>query len=163
MPRSSIYEPDEFLLRMKKKPALQAIIDNLDSYTSDQLQNISGQPLWIRDALVKLKARGGLGQKDYIMANTHFGHNPYDNNSYEVREWFAMEQFFALGKTNVETALEPGQLIMLKPHNVVRLDFIEHTVSQKVYDAIVNGSRYIDTMTLTQYRAAIQDRAIKKL
>ena len=51
----SYKNPDEFFNRMKKKPALQAILDNLDSYSEDELANIAGQPKWIREQLVKRK------------------------------------------------------------------------------------------------------------
>lgn len=47
--------PKEFFLKMKKKPAQQAILDNLENYTIEQLENIQGQPLWIRKVLVELK------------------------------------------------------------------------------------------------------------
>lgn len=52
--------PREFFAKMKKKPALQKILDNLDDYTSEELENIQGQPLWIRKVLVELKSRDGL-------------------------------------------------------------------------------------------------------
>ena len=57
--RSTIDGPDIFFRKMKKKPALQAIIDNLDSYTEEQLSRVDGQPLWIRNALVNMKRNGG--------------------------------------------------------------------------------------------------------
>lgn len=49
----SYKSPEEFFNRMKKKPALQAILDNLDSYSEEELANIQGQPKWIREQLVK--------------------------------------------------------------------------------------------------------------
>lgn len=51
--------PREFFSKMKKKPALQKILDNLDDYTADELENVHGQPLWIRKVLVELKKRDG--------------------------------------------------------------------------------------------------------
>lgn len=52
--RSEVHSPTEFFKRMKKKPALQAIIDNLDQMTEKDIDNC-GQPLWIRKELKKLK------------------------------------------------------------------------------------------------------------
>lgn len=46
---------DEFFNRMKKKPALQEILDNLNRYSEGDLANIVGQPKWIRDQLIKRK------------------------------------------------------------------------------------------------------------
>lgn len=48
---------DSFFNKMKKKPEVQIILDNLDSYTVEQLANLEGShfPQWIRDALVRKK------------------------------------------------------------------------------------------------------------
>jgi hypothetical protein len=48
---------DSFFDKMKKKPDVQAVLDNLDNYTVDQISNLSGShfPQWIRDALVRKK------------------------------------------------------------------------------------------------------------
>ena len=53
-PRSN---KDSFFNKMKKKPDVQAVLDNLDNYTVDQLINLSGShfPQWVRDALVRKK------------------------------------------------------------------------------------------------------------
>jgi len=51
----SYKDPDEFFNKMKKKPALQKILDNLDSFSEEELVNIKGQPKWIREQLVKRK------------------------------------------------------------------------------------------------------------
>ena len=48
----STKSPEEFFNRMKKKPALQKILDNLNSYSEEELANIKGQPKWIREQLV---------------------------------------------------------------------------------------------------------------
>ena len=52
----SYKDPDVFFNKMKKKPALQKILDNLDSYSEEELANIQGQPKWIREQLVKRKS-----------------------------------------------------------------------------------------------------------
>jgi hypothetical protein len=48
---------DSFFNKMKKKPDVQAVLDDLDNYTVDQLTNLQGShfPQWIRDALVRKK------------------------------------------------------------------------------------------------------------
>jgi hypothetical protein len=48
---------DSFFSKMKKKPAVQDVLNNIDNYTVDQLRNLSGPhfPQWIRDALVRKK------------------------------------------------------------------------------------------------------------
>ena len=48
---------DSFFNKMKKKPAVQIILDNLDNYSIEQISNLSGThfPQWVRDALVRKK------------------------------------------------------------------------------------------------------------
>lgn len=48
---------DSFFNKMKKKPDVQIVLDNLDDYTAEQLSNLEGShfPQWVRDALVRKK------------------------------------------------------------------------------------------------------------
>lgn len=48
---------DTFFDKMKKKPDVQLVLDNLDKYSTDQLANLQGShfPQWVRDALVRKK------------------------------------------------------------------------------------------------------------
>lgn len=62
----SFYNPDKFFKKMKKKPAVQEIVDNIGSYTEEQIENLSGTqfPLWIREQLLELKKRNGSSAED---------------------------------------------------------------------------------------------------
>ena len=59
-PRSN---KDSFFNKMKKKPDVQLVLDNLDDYTVDQLANLQGShfPQWVRDALVRKKENMSRG------------------------------------------------------------------------------------------------------
>ena len=59
-------DKDSFFSKMKKKPDVQAVLDNLDSYTVEDIENLKGShfPQWIRDALVKRKK--GLTNADIL-------------------------------------------------------------------------------------------------
>ena len=46
--------PVEFFIAMKKKPAQQALYDNVKNLSYEEIEKC-GQPLWIRNALKKLK------------------------------------------------------------------------------------------------------------
>ena len=48
---------DSFFNKMKKKQAVQDVLDNLDSYSIEQIANLTGShfPQWIRDALIRKK------------------------------------------------------------------------------------------------------------
>ena len=57
---------DSFFDKMKKKPDVQAVLNNLDNYTVEQLSNLSGShfPQWVRDALVRKKEGRSRGDID---------------------------------------------------------------------------------------------------
>ncbi len=46
---------DAFFAKMKKKPDVQAVLDNLENYTVEELANLQGThfPQWVRDALIR--------------------------------------------------------------------------------------------------------------
>ena len=53
----SFYSKDAFFVKMKKKPEQQAVFDNLENYTEDEIKNLTGNqfPQWVKDALIRLK------------------------------------------------------------------------------------------------------------
>jgi hypothetical protein len=58
--------PDKFFKKMKKKPELQAVIDNISNYSETDINNLTGShfPLWIREQLIGLKKRNGSTADD---------------------------------------------------------------------------------------------------
>lgn len=60
----SFYNPDKFFKKMKKKPAQQEVLDNIQNYSEQDIENLSGShfPQWIKDALVRTKQ--GMAQGD---------------------------------------------------------------------------------------------------
>lgn len=57
----SYLNSDKFFQKMKKKPELQKVLDNISAYTDDMIDQLSGPhfPLWIREELKKLNKRNG--------------------------------------------------------------------------------------------------------
>jgi hypothetical protein len=51
---------------MKKKPELQAVLDDIQNYTDDDIDNLTGShfPQWIKDQLKTLNKRGGRTAED---------------------------------------------------------------------------------------------------
>lgn len=51
---------------MKKKPAQQNVIDNIDDYSVEDIEELRGSqfPKWVREALVRYKERGGRTPED---------------------------------------------------------------------------------------------------
>lgn len=62
----SYMNPDKFFKKMKKKPELQYVLDNIENYTDMDIENLSGPhfPAWIKEQLIELKKRGGKTAED---------------------------------------------------------------------------------------------------
>jgi hypothetical protein len=62
----SYMNPDKFFKKMKKKPELQVVLDNIDKYSNEDIENLTGThfPAWIKEQLMELKKRGGKTADD---------------------------------------------------------------------------------------------------
>lgn len=62
----SYLNPDKFFQKMKKKPALQQVLDNISSYSDADIDNLQGPhfPQWIKDQLKELRKRNGRTADD---------------------------------------------------------------------------------------------------
>jgi hypothetical protein len=51
----------KFFQKMKKKPAQQEVLDNIEKYSDEDIDNLTGPhfPQWIKDELKELNKRGG--------------------------------------------------------------------------------------------------------
>lgn len=57
----SYLNPDKFFKKMKKKPELQAVLDQIEKFSDEDINNLSGPhfPQWIKEQLIELKKRNG--------------------------------------------------------------------------------------------------------
>jgi len=57
----SYLNKDTFFKKMKKKPELQKVLDDIANYTDTDIDNLTGShfPQWIKDQLKQLNKRGG--------------------------------------------------------------------------------------------------------
>lgn len=62
----SYLSTDKFFSKMKKKPAVQQVLDNILSYSDEDINNLSGPhfPQWIKDQLLERKKRNGKTADD---------------------------------------------------------------------------------------------------
>lgn len=62
----SYMNPDKFFKKMKKKPELQAVLDNIANYSDEDINDLSGPhfPAWIKEQLLELRKRGGSTAED---------------------------------------------------------------------------------------------------
>lgn len=129
--------PEEFFDRMNKKPALQKILDDLESYTSQELENIKGQPLWIRNVLATKRKRIDQGVKytkenyvataldDLIKIEIRPENDP--TYKFQVRQWIGSDWFMPCG-------INGSMKIEIKPNDCLMLDSIR-------FEAIISSSK----------------------
>lgn len=62
----SYLNPDKFFRKMKKKPELQKVLDNIQEYSDQDIDNLTGShfPQWIKDQLKELRKRNGKTADD---------------------------------------------------------------------------------------------------
>lgn len=62
----SYLNPDKFFKKMKKKPELQIVLNDISNYSDIDIDNLSGPhfPQWIKDQLKMLNKRGGRTAED---------------------------------------------------------------------------------------------------
>ena len=62
----SYLNPDKFFKKMKKKPELQLVLDNISQYSDTDIDNLTGThfPQWIKDQLKELRKRNGKTADD---------------------------------------------------------------------------------------------------
>jgi len=62
----SYLNKDTFFKKMKKKPELQAVLDNIHNFSDEQINALTGShfPQWIKDQLKELRKRNGSTSND---------------------------------------------------------------------------------------------------
>jgi len=125
---------------MKKKPALQTILDNLDDYSVEQLETIPGQPLWIRQQLVKIKTHTHVDdRRAQAAASALTMEHPQllFPDQMEIRVWVGSTQWVETKGLQLEInpgdlflLLDPSQSLVLVDHSAVRIAHWDAFLSQ---------------------------------
>jgi hypothetical protein len=147
---------------MKKKPALQAILDNLDSYTEEQLSNVQGQPLWIREELVRMKQNSGqycASPEEIANAMTH-AVQPVVETSGEVLEWTGVDQY--IGTDRYSTEMRTGDLLLrIAPDQFYTGDILVRLTTPSVTQLGQNTSSK-GQATRSQYKSMYANSLLNK-
>lgn len=158
----SMYSKDVLLKDVaKKKPRLQAILDNLSQYSDEQLDSLS-EPLWIRQAFKILKQTGGLDQKERMTElirsfETREAFNRSNMTQYPVY-WNKVESGLKYRSNhNIPVtgwiALEPNSSFMVMD-GAIKIG--SHLVTG-VYDLDTSNAELLSMMTLPTYLAFNQE------
>jgi hypothetical protein len=156
MPRS------EFFQKMKKKPALQAILDNLHHFTVDQLETVD-QPKWIREELVKLKVEPERTASANQLADA-MTHDPVEpqHSHFPVYRHTAPETFYETnngGTFSFEIQIGEGDHFLLNPwEGCLRQGDHQNTLTTDSLHRLEANSQYVDDMTLDGYKTFYRER-----
>jgi hypothetical protein len=149
--------PLEFFYKMKKKPALQAILDNLDNYSVEELENIHGQPLWIRNCLVQLKTPDLIftddnAQEIAAMMSPPEQDDQRDLKKYEARRWIGSDWDMPCGVSGGMTiVVNTGDLFFVWGQGKVQLSSSISRLNHQQWNYFVNNSEHIDFMTKVDF------------
>lgn len=162
--------PDVFFQKMKKKPALQKILDNLDSYSTAELLVLKDQPAWIRKELVDLKKRGGKSSEQSAESIADLmqraSQKPYTNPIlYEVRRYIGESFDLPTGKNRrLKAIVEIGDLFRIIDPVAKEVKWFHSFayMTDQEWINFMNGSEQVGFMTENAYRVAIQTDLAKK-
>lgn len=156
MPRS------EFFQKMKKKPALQAILDNLHHFDAEQLEQVD-QPKWIREELVKLKTEPEHMKNAYQLADS-MTHDPVEpeHTQFPVYRHVAMETFYetnAGGSFSFEIQIGEGDYFLLNPwEGWLRQGDHQNYLTPQSLSKLESNSQYVQDMSLDAYKTFYREK-----
>lgn len=175
--RSELIPPIEFFKKMKKKPALQAILDSFNNYTTEALENIKGQPLWIRKILVELKDKELYGEANriaeenaikiaeenaiQIAAQMMKNDSVTPNTKFEIREWVGGDWFMPCGKTggmSIEVTYGDYLLVYNHAQHFVGLSSSMGVQTDSNWNRILHNTKPIGMMTKLEYSRFVSDK-----
>lgn len=179
MARSVIHNQDVFFQKMKKKPALQAILDNLSTYTVEDLKSLPDQPLWIREALVKLHSRGGVtseAEAERIADLMQAASAPEaPDPPREVRVWQAADAFLGGGlHGSFAFEVQTNDIMLLLPprrdvsngrastHYEVKVAYTVIKLDASQWTMLLANSALVGMMTTDAYNREVQRRLVVK-
>lgn len=163
----SALNQDDFFKKIKKKPPLQKILDSLDDYTAEELENVKGQPLWIRQQLVKLKINDG---RDSSVTAEEFADVMMDNSPtqteiprYEVRQWLGMDWQMACGATgSMKIEVVYGDYLIVYGPYKVGLSSSIGQLTQQEWAVFQRDTVIIGKMTKPEFSAYVSQQLTKK-
>ena len=178
MIRGYKYSKEEFLVIVaKKKPAIQAILDNLDSYTVDQLKNISDQPLWVREALVGLKEKTRKDLEDAearkraeTIADQMEKASPqqslyYDeNHEFFVRRWVSDDRYLKVHTSmRLDILVNYGDpILLMAEYGKIRIGDTVYNLPSTEWPMLIQNSEPMGKYTRLSYHEMYQDHLSKK-
>ena len=156
----SQYSKDEMLLAVaKKKPRLQALIDDVANMSSEDISALS-EPLWVKEALSILKASNGVGQKERLNLilkaadDADEAAKALPEPTYEVRIWDAQDRFLGSNKGDRDWQIQVEYHDSFLIVDDVSVRFGDSVVEIGAFDRypLMQNSKLVGYMTLIHYK-----------
>ena len=143
-------DPKLLLLEQaKKNPTLQLLLDNLNNQTIEEIKNITGQPKWVVDALVRIK-----NDRHYKEFEAYVLDNCIDNVNQDfigkVYKWISTETYVKFGNTDL--LVKENDLLFITDKGI----WID-TAFTKVSDDINKNILFIKECKFTEYKLLVKD------
>lgn len=148
----SSQNPDLFFEKMKKKPALQAILDNFDNYTVDDLKNLVGQPLWIRESLVRRKERGGRALTPDELADMMTTPAALPPGEFTFLQWTSGDGWIGRNAARFWFEIRPNDLILILNPNEIVVGHSHIKIDHQSYQVILQNSQRLGVATLSVFK-----------
>lgn len=153
-------DPIDFLIAVaKKKPQLQALIDDVFNMSYDEIAALS-QPLWIREALRKYKEREGNSPNMYAMARLNQviaaeeAAAALPPKTYEVRLWDCNSEFIGNSQTtshSYQYEIHSGDAFILLEDDYIKVGSTVLYIGPFDIQSVFCRSKLIGYMTRDQY------------
>jgi hypothetical protein len=160
--RTSKGSDDYLLIVAKKKPRLQALVDSLPQLTQGDIDALT-EPLWIRQALTRLKEADGKGQAERVQEIVDAAIARENaaallpKPTYEVRLWSDAPKFIGdmnpQGNTWTIEIMTNDVCLLLDDHTVKVGDSVIKIMDMQ---SVIRGSKLVGYMNLVQYKGFCQ-------
>lgn len=158
----------KFFIEMNKKPALQAILDNLDKYSIEQLESLPGQPAWIRKELIKLKQNDGddsdqiaeMFAQQMIQASAL----EQEEKIHMIRQWTGSNWWLPIGKGRMLIEVNPGDLFIVLDveKRMVKMTSSVANLTEVDWKLFLSNTKMLNPMTKKQFSEYCAEELNKK-
>jgi len=154
--------PEDYLkVVAKKKPRLQALLDNVDTMTQEAIDAL-GEPLWIRQALSNLKKNEGMTLSMYTQARINQAIAAEEEAAklpkptYEVRIWDSNNGYVGTemqgSQSGWKIEMNPGDSFAIIDDHTVRVGDSMIRISEFDLTPLMHLSKFVGYMTLQNYK-----------
>lgn len=155
---------DVYFSKIKKKPAVQHVINHINDYTDDEILALTGNqfPKWIREELVKYKNRNGQTseQRAHDIAAMMPTHN-ITEQYYPAYRYTGNNTYVTSGKDTFQTPLENNELILVLTKDdkgcTIKLGYDVCKISFLKYASIILESDFIGEKTINEYNSNVSE------